>query len=138
LSAQFDGAKYAMPYEAIHALHYPPRVGAEAGRLLEVVDYELYIRQLIHQVLFTAPGERVNRPNFGAGIARMVFGPSNPATASLARTLIYEAMTSWLSSYIRVENVQVQPVDERLNIELEYILIARGERKILNVEVQVG
>ena len=38
------------------------------------IDYDAHIRDLIEQVLFTAPGERVNRPDFGSGLLRLVFG----------------------------------------------------------------
>ena len=53
--------------EILHAIKYPFAIDAGGGRAAEESDYEAYIRQLIRQVLMTAPGERINRPSFGAG-----------------------------------------------------------------------
>jgi phage baseplate assembly protein W len=87
-------------------------------------------------VLLTAPGERINRPEFGAGVRRLVFAPLSPATASLAQTTIYQALTAWLDALIRVEDVRAQTIEPgRLDITVTYLLRARGERRFLNVEV---
>jgi phage baseplate assembly protein W len=86
-------------------------------------------------VLLTAQGERLNRPDFGAGLRRMVFAPNAPGTASLTETLVYQALTTWLASVIRVERITAAAVAERLDIAVEYIVIANGERRFLNVEV---
>ena len=40
-------------------------------------DRSKHIRNLIRQVLFTIPGERVNRPAFGSGLNQLVFDPNN-------------------------------------------------------------
>ncbi|MEE8523774.1 MAG: GPW/gp25 family protein, partial [Thermoanaerobaculia bacterium] len=96
---------------------------------------EEYIRQLIRQVLLTAPGERVHRPDFGAGLRRLVFAPNSPATASLTQTTVYQALTTWLGQLIEVEDVQAQAHGERLEITIAYLIRARGERRFLNVEV---
>ena len=65
--------------EFLHALEFPFAIDRGARSAAEEGDYDDYIRQLIRQVLLTAPGERVNRPDFGAGVRRMVFAPNNPA-----------------------------------------------------------
>ncbi len=41
-----------------------------------------HLRDLIEQVLLTSPGERVNRPDFGAGLLRMIFEPTSPEIAA--------------------------------------------------------
>ena len=87
-----------------------------AGRLAAETGYDEYIKQLIRQVLFTAQGERINRPDFGAGIKRLVFAPNRPATASLAQTLIFQALTTWLGTLIRTDDVQAETDGERLSI----------------------
>ena len=125
-----------MAEEIFEAIHYPIGVAASSGRLRQETDYEAYIRQLIRQVLLTAPGERINRPDFGAGVRRLVFAPLSPATASLAQTTIYEALTTWLGTLIRVEDVRASAVEPgRLEVSVNYLLRARGERRYLNVEV---
>lgn len=123
--------------ETLHALRYPFAVDRGGGRAAEEGDYEAYIRQLIRQVLMTAPGERVNRPEFGAGIRRMVFAPNNPAVAQLTQTFVYQALTRWLSSVIRVEEVAVAAENEKLNITVHYLVIQRGETRVLNEEITI-
>ncbi|MDO6416122.1 GPW/gp25 family protein [Sphingomonas sp. BIUV-7] len=127
-----------MAANLFQAIHHPLSVAPGSGRLRQETDYEAYIKQLIRQVLLTAPGERINRPEFGAGVRRLVFAPLSPATASLAQTMIYQALTNWLSDLIRVEKVTAATTEPgRLDIIVAYLLRARGERRFLNVEVTV-
>jgi hypothetical protein len=114
---------------------FPIRVDRAAGRIAEEADYDAYIRQLIRQVLLTARGERINRPGFGAGVRRLVFAPLSDASAMLARTMIYEALTRWLSTLIQIESVEAQAIESRLDITVTYRVIAHGERRFLNEEV---
>ena len=123
--------------EILHAIKYPFAIDAGGGRVAEESDYEAYIRQLIRQVLMTAPGERINRPNFGAGVRRMVFAPNNPATASLTQTLVYQALNQWLGSVIKVEESSVSAENETLLITIHYMIIQRGVSRVLNEEVTI-
>ena len=125
-----------MAEDLFQGIHYPLAISAKSGRLRQETDYEAYIRQLIRQVLLTAPGERINRPEFGAGVRRLVFAPLSPATASLAQTTIYQALTAWLDTLIRVDDVRARVTEPgRLDIGVTYLLRARGEQRFLNVEV---
>lgn len=118
------------------AIHYPFAVATAAGRVLRETDYEAYIRHLIRLVLLTAPGERINRPTLGAGGRRLVFSPLNVATASIAQTTVYNALTTWLDQLIKVEDVRVGATPPAtLEITVTYLIRARGVRRFLNVEV---
>ncbi len=119
----------------ITSVQYPFAIDAGVGRLAEEVDYAEYVEQLMKQVLFTNPGERVNRPDFGCGIRRMVFAPNSEVTASLAQVSIYQALDTWLESLISVEDVKVRAINEVLEIRIGYVLRARQERRYLNLEV---
>ena len=121
--------------EVLHAIKYPFAIDTGGGQVTQEGDYEAYVRQLIRQVLMTAPGERINRPDFGAGVRRMVFAPNNPATASLTQTLIYQALSRWLATVIKVEEVAVSAEQEKLLITVHYMVIQRGTSHILNEEV---
>ena len=121
--------------ELLHALRYPFAIDAGGGRAAEESDYDTYVRQLIRQVLLTAPGERINRPDFGAGVRRMVFAPNSPATATLAQTFVYQALTRWLATVIKVEEVKVAAVESTMLIDVRYLVIQRGETRILREEV---
>jgi Bacteriophage baseplate protein W len=119
----------------VTTIRFPFSINGQLGRLAQEKDYEEYIKQLIRQVLFTAQGERINRPDFGAGLKRLVFAPNSPATASLAQTLIFQALTTWLGTLIRTENVDAEADGERLNITVGYTILAKQERRFLNLEV---
>ncbi len=99
-------------------------------------NYERYVRGLIYQVLLTRPGERINRPEFGAGIRALVFAPLSEATATLAQTSIYTALKEWLDAFIQVEDVRVQVTEEStLTVVVVFLIRATNERRFLNVEV---
>jgi phage baseplate assembly protein W len=98
-------------------------------------DYAEHVEQLVRQVLLTAPGERIMRPDFGCGVKRLVFAPSGEVAATLAQTTIYEALTRWLDTVISVHEVSVRAVEERLDIRIGYAIRARGERRFLNLQV---
>jgi len=121
--------------ENLHALKYPFAIDKGGGRAAEESEYDDYIRQLIRQVLMTAPGERINRPDFGAGIRRMVFAPNSSAVASLTQTLIFQALTRWLPTVIKVEDISTRADNEKLFIEVRYLILQRGEVRTLNEEV---
>lgn len=121
----------------ITSVRFPFAIDDRLGRLAQEPDYEAYIKQLIRQVLFTGQGERINRPTFGAGIRRLIFAPNSPATASLAQTLVYQSLTTWLGTVIRTDTVQVEANNERLTIAIAYTILARQEQRFLNLEVTV-
>ena len=91
--------------------------------------------QLIRQVLFTSPGERVNRPDFGCGIKRLVFAPNSEVSANLAQVTIFESLRRWLDPVITVNDVKVKALNEVVQIQIVYVLKARQERRYLNLEV---
>lgn len=73
-----------------------------------------HIRDMIEQVLFTSPGERVNRPDFGCGVQRLVFAPNSDALAAATQFLVQGALQQWLGDLIDVESVDVRNDDTSL------------------------
>lgn len=102
---------------------------------MEEKDFGNHVRQMMLQVLFTNPGERVNRPDFGCGIRRMVFAPNSDATASLLQIMVMQAMDKWLGDVISTEKVEVNAINERLEVKIVYVLKAKQEHRFLNVIV---
>jgi phage baseplate assembly protein W len=123
--------------KTVDAFEYPLVVDAGLGRLAVQTDFAEHVEQLIEQVLFTNPGERINRPDFGCGIRRMVFAPNSQESASLAQVTISQALELWLGSLIKVEEVKVRALEEVLEIRIGYLLKIKRERRYLNVEVNV-
>lgn len=88
-----------------------------------------HARALIEQLLFTAPGERVNRPEFGSGILQLVFSPNTPEIASALQFATQAALIQWLGDVIDVRDVRVQAEDATLRIEIDYALRRTGEMR---------
>ncbi|HEX8511871.1 MAG TPA: GPW/gp25 family protein [Allosphingosinicella sp.] len=109
-----------------------------SGRASEEPDYDAYVRSLIRHLLLTTPGERIMRPQFGAGIRRLVFAPISDATAMLARTMVYEALTRWLAPVIAVDQVTLTAGTETLTVNVVYRVLVHGEQRYLNEEVRLS
>lgn len=97
---------------------YPLRLDAHGGTAR--TDAAGYLRDLIEQVLFTAPGERINRPDFGVGVGQLVFAPTGPEVATTTQMLVHGALQQWLDDLINVVEVLVTAVDTTLTIEISY------------------
>jgi uncharacterized protein len=121
----------------IHSIKYPFALDNNQGTLLEENDFAAHVEQMILQVLFTNPGERINRPDFGCGIRRMVFAPNSEVNANLAQVIILQSMEKWLSDLIEVLEVTAKAISETLEIKMIYVLKARQEKRYLNLEVTV-
>lgn len=88
-----------------------------------------HIRQLIEQLLFTSPGERVNRPTFGSGLMQLVFAPNSGEVATATEYVVQGALQQWLSDLIHVEKVQVEFLNETLRVTVRYRLLRSQERR---------
>jgi phage baseplate assembly protein W len=98
------------------------------GRTAET-DRQDHLRDLIYQVLFTAPGERVNRPDFGCGIGQLTFMPNGDQLAAATQFLVQGALTRWLDSVIVVHSVDVQAVENRLTVNVVFSDRRSGEQR---------
>ncbi len=89
-----------------------------------------HIRDLIFQVLFTSPGERVNRPDFGCGLKTLLFRPNSDALATATKVLVQTALQKWLEQEIAVEAVEVEDAEEQLIVTVAYSRRDTGERRV--------
>jgi len=99
------------------------------GRTAETSG-DAHIRDLIEQVLFTAPGERVNRPTFGCGLAQLVFTPNSDELAAATQYLVHGALQQWLGDLIQVEDVLVENNESRLSVAVQYVVRRTQQREI--------
>jgi hypothetical protein len=83
-----------------------------------------HVRDLIEQVLFTAPGERVMRPDFGSGLLALVFQPNSVTLAATTQMLIQGALQQYLSNLIAVQSVDVVNDDSALRVSIVYTLLS--------------
>lgn len=93
-------------------------------------DYESHIRDLIEQVIFTSPGERVNRPTFGSGVLQLVFAPNNVELAGTTQFLVQASLQEWLGDLIQVSLVEVESIEERLNVTVSYRIRRTQQEKV--------
>lgn len=83
-----------------------------------------HIRDLIEQVLLTSPGERVMRPDFGAGLLTLVFEPNSATLAATTQFLVQSGLQQHLSSLIAVNSVTVENIDAALQVTVRYTVLA--------------
>jgi phage baseplate assembly protein W len=86
------------------------------------VDDDRHIRDMIEQVLFTAPGERVNRPDLGSGLLQLVFEPNSDELAITTQFMVQAALQQWLGDIIEVNNVTVSNEDSSLSVTVAYTI----------------
>lgn len=105
---------------------FPFRVGPEGP---ETVARLRHIRDQVETVIFTSPGERVFRPEFGFGARRHVFEPNAPPLWDLAQNRLYGALAEALAGEVdpRTIRVEVGPAagaPERLEVRVAYVVAA--------------
>ena len=88
-----------------------------------------HVRDMIHQVLFTNPGERVNRPAFGCGLLRLVFAPNSDILASATQFTVMAALQRWLADVVHVDAVNVTNQDAELHVDVVYTRLTDGTRQ---------
>lgn len=119
-------------------LAFPYRFDAR-GRTAEVGPYEQHVANMVEQVLLTAPGERVNRPEFGAGLLELVFEPGGDILGEATAFLTRAALQRWLSDILRIEALSVRADaagEGSLVVDLTYEVLATGA--VLTQEVTRG
>ena len=113
-------------------MDYPFQVNAR-GRT-GITSRNDHVRDMIEQVLFTRPGERVNRPDFGCGLLQMVFGLTNDALIATLQYSVHGALQRWLGDIIEVQDVIVRQDDTQLSVQVVYVRLDSGETITDNFE----
>jgi phage baseplate assembly protein W len=106
---------------------FPYRIDTR-GRSAAAGD-DAHIRDMIEQVLFTAPGERVNRPDFGSGLRQLVFSPNSPELAAALQFAIEAALQRYLGDLIDVQQLEVMAEDALLRVTIAYVILRSQERR---------
>lgn len=90
-------------------------------------DRDKHVRDMIEQFLFTNPGERLNRPDFGSGLLQLIFAPNSQELAAAVQFTIQAGLQRWLGDIIQVQTLEVTSVDSTLRIFIQYLLLPAGE-----------
>lgn len=107
---------------------FPLRIGTD-GRTA-TVDDAAHVRDMIELLLFTQPGERVMRPDFGTGLLQQVFASNAPELAAALQLTVQAGLTQYLGDVLRVVDLRVEAVEAELRVTLAYALAASGERRV--------
>ena len=112
-------------------LRFPVSVNLNGG--VSTSALEENVRQSIFIVLGTAPGERINRPQFGCRIHDLMFAPNNPLTAARAELYCEEAIYKYEPRVQKVTCVAHANPDEpnRLDIRIEYVIAGKNDKRNL-------
>ncbi|WP_327417822.1 GPW/gp25 family protein [Streptomyces sp. NBC_01233] len=113
-------------------IDFPYRIDAR-GRTAAVGHAE-HVRNMVEQVLFTSPGERVHRPDFGCGLLDLVFGPAGREVAATVEMTAQAALQRWLGDLLTVETLEVAVEESALNVFVAYRLLATGERQSIRID----
>jgi phage baseplate assembly protein W len=90
-------------------------------------DDDDHIRDMIEQILFTNPGERVNRPDFGSGLLQIVFAPNSLELASALQFTTQAALQQFLGDLIDLQSLTVTSTDSTLTVAITYIVKSTGD-----------
>lgn len=103
---------------------FPLHIGG-AGRTA-AAGRDDHVRQMIGQLLFTRPGERVMQPTLGCALLQLVFEPNSPEIAAAVQMTVQASLQHWLSDVVRVDSLSVDAADAELTITVGYVVIATG------------
>lgn len=117
-------------------IDFPFRV--DAGGRTATTSRADHVRDLIEQVLFTSPGERVNRPQFGSGVMQMVFAPGGDELATTAQFLIQGALQQFLGDLVQVQDVAVTSKDSTIEVTVSYTLRETQEQRTEQFGRRIG
>ena len=96
-------------------------------------DYNEHIRDLIEQLLFTNPGERVNRPDFGSGLLQLIFAPNSPELAAAMQYTLQAALQQWLGDLIELQALEVTSSDSTLAVTVQYLVRRTNEPRLAQI-----
>lgn len=123
---------------ARHDYAYPFRIDPVSGQAQQI-PYATHVDQMIRQVLLTAPGERVDLPQFGCGLRQLLFAPDSDALQATAQLTVQRALNQWLADQIQVINVAVSPGPgddySQIVVQVEYLLIETQTKRLTMIQV---
>lgn len=117
-------------------LAFPYRIDGR-GRTAEAENDDAHLRDLIEQLLFTVPGERVNRPDFGCGLMQLVFAPNSVELAATVQALVQGALQQWLGHLLRIDEVSAASEDATLTVVVRYTVLRTQAAKIASFTQKV-
>lgn len=122
-----------------HDYAYPFRIDPVSGQAAQS-PYGTHVDQMIRQVLLTAPGERVDLPEFGCGLRQLIFAPNSDALQATTQLIVRKALDRWLGDQIDVQNVRVSSGpggdESQVVVEIDYLLIETRSKETTEILIK--
>ncbi|MDQ6617631.1 MAG: GPW/gp25 family protein [Actinomycetota bacterium] len=118
-------------------LAFPYRLGP-GGTTATAVSTDAHIAQMLEQLLFTRPGERVNHPDFGCGLLDLVFSPASPEVAAALSITVSAAVQRWLGDVVKLQAIDVTADASVLKVLLSYVVLSSGVASTATFSVPLG
>jgi phage baseplate assembly protein W len=99
------------------------------GRTATTDDAD-HIREMIEELLFTSPGERVNQPDFGSGLLQLVFAPNSTELAAALQFTTQAAVQRYLGDLIDLQDLTVTAQDATLSVTVKYVIRATQQQQV--------
>ncbi len=122
-----------MNYENRRHLSFPFRIGTD-GRISQVGTLENHVRDELMQLLLTNLGERINLPEFGGGIRRLVFENIDEAAGGMTKAMITQAINRWLGHRITLDDLTVSVENETIEVEIKYRITGTEESRVMRFQ----
>jgi phage baseplate assembly protein W len=97
----------------------------QSGRTATATNDD-HVQQMIEQLLFTRPGERVMQPTLGCSLLQLVFEPNSPEIAAVVQLTVQASLQQWLGDVIRVDSLTVSAADATVSVVVAYVILATG------------
>lgn len=119
---------------------FPLQLGVQGAETCKRIKH---IRHQIEQVLFTDPGERWYRPEFGAGIRSLVFEPQNTTLWQITKQRLQSSLVDALAGEVNAKDIAIsvnahEDFSERLMISISYRLTALNHSETVEFEISGG
>jgi phage baseplate assembly protein W len=118
-------------------IEFPYHLSAQ-GSTAVVATRDDHIAQMLEQLLFTRPGERVNRPDFGCGLLDLIFSPTSPEVAAALTITVSGAVQKWMGDLVQIQSVEVTSTAATLQVTLSYLVLATAAASTLTLSVPVA
>lgn len=126
-----------MTEDAGNHLSFPFRIGND-GRTAQVSRLEDHIREEVIQLVLTNPGERVNLPEFGGGVRRLVFENADEVTGGMTKAMLTQSISRYLGHRVTLEDLAVGIENETINVSISYRIAGTGDTRVLKFQRSGG
>jgi phage baseplate assembly protein W len=126
----------ALPPPTPPRIHFPYGTDTR-GRTTSCPEAQ-HVRELIEQVLLTAPGERVMRPTFGGSLMQRVFEPGGPELLASTQYLVQATLSQELGHRITLDALELESRDATLVVTVTWTLLRTGQQQTSAVTIPGG